>query len=97
MDKEKPKPQNKSLEAMLFKHRELKAKLIEALESNHFFITISCQKKDRPDDPHDLRHYWQQEFYPPAAAIATLRHLLRDATATLMPGAEIDDKPGGMY
>ena len=99
MSKEKSpqKPQKKSLEAMLYDYPDLKAKLIEAIETNHFFITISCQKKDKADDPHDLRHFYKQQFYPPAQVIATLRHLLADTTAKLLPGAQIDDKGGGMF
>jgi len=95
MIKSKPKPQKKSLEAMLYDYPDLQAKLIEAIETNRFFITISCQKKDKADDPDDLQHFFKQQFYPPADVIGTLRHLLRDATAKLMPGAEIDNSPGG--
>jgi len=90
-------PQKKSLEAMLYDHPDLKAKLIEAIETNRFFITISWEKKDKADDPHNLRHFYKQQFYPAAQVIGTLRHLIADATAKLMPGAAIDEKTGGMY
>lgn len=70
---------------------ELKDKLIEALETDHFFITISCEKRKSPDDPHDLKHYWKVEKYPKDDVLNTLRHLIRDYAAKEQPLADLGE------
>lgn len=77
------------LTAMLAKHPGLADKIIEALETDRFFITISCQKKKTPADPHDLKHFWHQQQYPPNDVLLSLRHIANDYKAKECPTAEI--------
>jgi len=70
---------------------DLTAKLIEALDTGHYFITISCQKKDKPADPHDLKHFWICTGYMPNDVVPSLRHIIADFCAKEMPNAEAGD------
>lgn len=73
---------------------ELTNKLIEALEIERFFVTISCQKKDKPEDAHDLRHSWFIRNYPRGDVLNTLRHLANDWRVKEQPDAELSDEKG---
>jgi len=91
---------DKAKEIALLKLMELKPKLmdklIEALEINRFLITISCQKKDRPEDTNDLRHWWIINDYwlDKDTVPGTLTHLSDDWKAKEQPTAEIIGKRG---
>lgn len=91
----KSKPPKQSLNALLLNHPDLRGKLVEAIETDHFFITISCQLKRSPDDPHDLQHFYKPQNYPPQDVVNTLRHLARDYVAKVMPAAAPDNPGGG--
>jgi len=78
------------LMVMLASHPGLADKLIEALETDRFFITISCQKKKSPADPNDLHHFWIQQKYPPNDVLLSLRHIANDYKAKECPTAEIE-------
>lgn len=82
------------LEKLLDKEPELAAKLVEALETDRYFITISCQKKDKPDDQHDLKHYWMQRGYNKNDVVPSLKHLAADFIAKENPTADLPDKNG---
>lgn len=75
---------------LLGSHLDLRSKLLEALETGHFFITISCQKKDKPEDPHDLKHFWIRAGYMPNDVVLSLRHLTADFCAKEMPNADVN-------
>ncbi len=87
----------KSLDALLKNHPNLKAKLIEALETEHFFITTSCQLRKKPGDPNDLQHCFHHQNYPPQDIVKTLRHIERDFTSKVCPTAASDDLEGDMH
>jgi hypothetical protein len=88
------KPQ-KSLDELLTGRPELKAKLIEAIETDHFFITVSCQKKRNADETNDLQHYRINHNYPGQDVVNTLNHIKREFMARHMPNDLADDGPGG--
>jgi hypothetical protein len=67
---------------------ELRDKLIEALATGRFLVTLSCQKRRTPDDAHDLQHFWTQTGYPLNDVVASLRHLAADFNAKQNPTAE---------
>ena len=89
-----PNPK-KSLDAVLLDYPDIAIKLREAIETGHFLITISCQKKLRPDDPHDLQHYWRHQNYQAQDVVTTLEHLKRDFVSKVMPAAAQPDPKGG--
>lgn len=76
------------------KEPELAAKLVEALETDRYFITISYQKKDKPDDQHDLRHYWLQHKYKKDDVVPGLKHLAADFIAKENPTAQLPADSG---
>ena len=83
----KQKPPHDKLAGLLGKYPGLSDKLIEALETDRFFITLSFQKKDRPDDPHDLRHFWHREKFSANDVVPSLKHLAADYNAKENPSA----------
>ena len=88
--KTKMMPPDEALSVLLKKHPALQAKLIEALETDRFFVTLSCQKKKTPADPNDLKHFWIQQKYPPNDVLLSLRHIANDYKAKECPTAEIE-------
>ena len=50
---------------------DLKEKMIEALKSNRYFITISYKMGD---PPNDLKHFWVTKEYPKDELLNTLNH-----------------------
>ena len=79
-----------NLAAMLSYHPALMFKLIEALETDRFFITLSFQKKKSAADRHDLQHFWHRQQYPVNDVLPSLRHLANDYKAKECPEAEIE-------
>ena len=67
----------------------LTAKLIEALETDRFFITLSYQKKKSPGDPHDLKHYWHRQGFEANDVLPAMKRIANDFKAKEMPCAEI--------
>jgi len=78
------------LMVMMACHPGLADKLIEALETDRFFITISCQKKRRADDPNDLQHYYQRTGYMLNDVLPSIKHIAADFAAKEMPTAEVE-------
>ena len=89
--KESPTPAERRMELMasLARHPELTAKLAEAIGTDHFFITVSCQLK-RPGDPNDLQHFWSRVHYPVNDVLPSLKHIAGNFAAKEMPNAEIE-------
>ena len=77
------------LTAMLAGHPGLADKLIEALETERFLLTLSFQKKYKPDDPNDLQHFWLRQGYQVNDVIPSLRHVAADFAGKEMPNAEV--------
>lgn len=78
------------LMALLAGHPGLANKLLEAIETERFLVTLSFQKKYKPDDPNDLQHFWLRQGYPVNDVIPSLKHIAADFAAKEMPNAEVD-------
>jgi hypothetical protein len=52
---------------------ELKQKVIDAVGTGKYFITISCQAKDEGSD--NLQHHYMTNGYPRDELNATLKHI----------------------
>ena len=77
------------LKALLAGHPGLRAKLIEAIETDRFFITVTFQKKYKPTDQHDLHHYFCRRQFMVNDVLPSMKHIANDFKAKEMPGAEI--------
>lgn len=84
--------QEKQILDLLFKEPELKAKLSEALETGRVFITVTFQKKYKPDDENDLHHYWLRKNIMVNDVVPVLKHIASDFIARENPTAELPDK-----
>ena len=82
-------PVNEKLAALLQAQPELRAKLIEALETDRFFITVTFQKKYKPTDQHDLHHYFCRRQFMVNDVLPSMKHIANDFKAKEMPCAEI--------
>jgi hypothetical protein len=80
----------KKLASLLKRKPKLAAALIEALEIDRFFVTISFQKKARGDDGHDLQHFWHREKFNTHDVIPSLKHVAADYNAKENPTAAIE-------
>lgn len=80
------------LAELLKNESELQAKLKEALETDRFVITVTFQKKYKPDDEHDLHHYYIRKNFMVNDVVPSLKHLAADFTAKENPTAELADK-----
>jgi hypothetical protein len=81
--------QVQKLQKLLIPHPGLAGKLIEALETERFFITLTFQKKYKPDDPHDLHHYYERRQFMVNDVVPALKHIAADFNAKENPTAEI--------
>lgn len=72
---------------------EIRAKLIEALETQHFMLTIHCQLV-RPGAPSDLQHYLFQQAYNPNDIVNSLKHIATVHAAKTDPTAEVSGADG---
>ena len=90
----KPDKQKEKLEQLLAREPQLRAKLAEALETDRYFITISCQRKDADHDEHDLQHFWMCHKYNQKDVVKTLKHLAADYMAKENPTGDLPDKTG---
>lgn len=82
------------LKQLLAKELQLQEKLIEALATGRYFITITFQKKYRPDDEHDLQHFWLRRNFMVNDVIPGLKHLAADFIAKENPTAELPADTG---
>ena len=80
------------LSELLKNESELQVKLKEALETDRFFITVTFQKKYKPEDEHDLHHYYTRKNFMVNDVVPSLKHLAADFTAKENPTAELPDK-----
>lgn len=78
------------LMVMLAGHPGLADKLLEAMETGHFLITVSCKKKRKTDDTNDLQHFWQRTGYALNDVLPSIRHIMADFVAKDMPNAEAE-------
>lgn len=78
------------LTTLLMRHPELAGKLLEALETDRFLVTVTFQKKYSPDDPHDLHHYFCRRQFMKNDVVPALKHIAADFKAKEMPNAEIE-------
>jgi len=90
----KKNPDKSKFKQLLAKEIQLQAKLVEALETGRYFITISCQKKKTADDEHDLQHFWTCHSYNHNDVVSTLKHLAADFTAKENPTGQLAEDKG---
>jgi len=83
-------PADEKLAALLQAQPGLRAKLIEAIETDRFFITVTFQKKYKPTDQHDLHHYYCRRQFMVNDVLPSMKHIANDFKAKEMPGAEIE-------
>jgi len=74
---------------LIKKQPGLADKLLEALETDRYFITVTFQKKYKPTDQHDLHHYFCRRQFMKNDVVPALKHLANDFMAKEMPNAEI--------
>ena len=72
----------------------LSAQLLEALETERWFITVHFQKKYKPDDEHDLHHHYTIKGYPKQDAAASLKNIASQFNSIEFPQAELPDENG---
>lgn len=77
---------------LLEKEPELRGKLFEALQTDRYFITVTFQKKYKPDDEHDLHHYYIRKNIMVNDVVPALKHIASDFIAKENPTAEVPDK-----
>lgn len=82
------------LSALLAPEPALRDKLIEALETQAWLITVSWQKRLEPDDPHDLQHFRMNKGYPVGDIVKSLETIASDFIAKENPSAETPGKAG---
>lgn len=90
-EKKMDKPKLKQL---LDKELQLQEKLTEALATGRYFITLTFQKKYRPDDEHDLQHFWLRKNFMINDVIPGLKHLAADFIAKENPTAKLPTDAG---
>jgi hypothetical protein len=69
----------------------LAARLIEALDTGRWLVTIHFQKKYKPEDEHDLHHYYCQKNYPKNDVPVSLKNTAADFIAKEMPNADLPE------
>lgn len=78
------------LAVLMKRNPELAAKLLEALETDRFFITVTFQKKYKPTDTHDLYHYYNRRQFMVNDVMPSFKQLVNDFKAKEIPGAAVD-------
>jgi len=86
------KTQNSKLITLLQSQPELAGKLLEAIGTGRFFITVTCQKKTSATDKNDLQHYFCRRQFIKNDVVPSLRHIAADFAAKEMPQAEIESQ-----
>lgn len=77
------------LEALLATQPALRVKLLEALRTGRFLISITYQHKEKPEDANDLHHWWTRNQFAVNDVLPSFRQVIADFTAKEMPNAEI--------
>ncbi len=80
------------LAALFVGELELAGKLKEALETDRFFITVTFQKKYKPDDEHDHHHYYIRKNFEINDVVPSMKKIASDFVAKENPTAEQPDK-----
>ena len=80
----------KQLIELLSKQPELTEKLLKALESERFFMTITYQHVIDPEQPqNDLQYYWLQNKFADDDVLPSIQNITADWTAKKRPQAAI--------
>jgi len=93
-NKKEKKTDKPELKQLLAKELQLQEKLTEALTTGRYFITITFQKKYRPDDEHDLQHFWLRKNFMVNDVVPSLKKIASDFISKENPTAEMPDKDG---
>jgi len=81
----------KRLIILLQNKPKLRNKLIEMLEIDRFFLTITMQKVRDPEHPElDLVHYYDRQKFKIDDCVPSLKHIAADFNAKQNPTAEIE-------
>lgn len=78
------------LETLLATQPILRARLLEALKTGRFLISITYQRKEKPQDACDLHHWWCRNNFAVNDVLPSFRQIVADFTAKEMPNAEIN-------
>jgi len=82
-----------TLDQMLKSYPELRDKLTEAMQTEHFLVTVHCQLV-KPGVPGDLQHYLFQCAYPPGDIVSSLKHIATVHAAKMSPAADVSGAKG---
>lgn len=82
-----------SVASLLSKYPELRDKMIEAMGTEHFLVTVHCQLV-KPGDPGDLQHYLFHNAYPPGDIVNSLKHIATVHAAKMSPAADVSGAKG---
>jgi len=85
-----PAEEKQRLSALLAAYPEIAGKLLEALGSGRFFITVSCQKKDSAADPSDLKHYWSRTGFEIDHVLPSIKQVTASWAAVEKPEAAVE-------
>jgi len=85
--------QEAAVSILLRNYPELRDKLIEALGTEHFLVTVHGQLI-KPDSPGDLQHYLFQNAYPPGDIVNSLKHIATVHAAKMSPAADVSGAKG---
>jgi len=94
VDELKVKVDELKKESLLLFPPELEKKISEALETGRFFITVTFQKKYKPDDEHDLHHFYIRKNFMVNDVVPSLKKLASNFIGKENPTAEMPDKNG---
>lgn len=72
----------------------LQAKLLEAFETERWFVTVHFQKKYKPTDEHDQHHFLCHKAYPLKDIPASLKNVASNFIVNELPNADIPDDGG---
>jgi hypothetical protein len=77
----------------LRQYPELQNKLLKALATGHFLVTVHCQFV-KPGESGDLQHYLFQCGYPPGDIVASLKHIATVHAVKTNPAADVSGAKG---
>jgi len=79
---------------LLRRYPELAVKLYQTLDVGRFFITITCQYKEGPEDKNDLHHYWMRQAFNVQDVLLSITHIENDFKAREIPTSELKKEAG---
>jgi hypothetical protein len=83
--------QEEKLAELLKNEPELRAKLVEAMETGRWLVTVHFQKKYKPEDEHDLHHFYCIRGYPKNDVPVSLKNTAADFIAKELPNADLPE------